>query len=100
MAQHLGVRYLRAPESPPSHAESAEELSRDAIAALPPALLAELRHAVITLDVDRISQTVGKVAQHDPALGSALARHAETYAYTAILRAVDGTKDGSGPASD
>jgi len=88
LQRHLGLRYLRAEAAPPPAGHSAE-LSKDAIAALPSALRAELLDAVTALNAKRISQAIAKVAEHDAPLGSVLAGYAERYAYTAILSAVE-----------
>jgi len=96
MARHLGVRYRRTePAAPLPGDPPVKEPSPGPIAALPAALRAELREALMTLNVNRISRAIEKVAEHDSALGSALARQAETYAYTAMLSAVEDAKEGS-----
>ncbi|MEO8369056.1 MAG: ATP-binding protein [Candidatus Solibacter sp.] len=86
----LGVRYSYEDAEPRLTAEPIAELRPDAIAALPAWLREELRDAVISLDVKRISRTVQKVSDHDAALGSVLARYAQGYAFTAMLAAVEG----------
>jgi hypothetical protein len=89
MARHLGVRYRRADAATRTPAEPTQALSLDAIAELPASLRSELRDAVLTLDVKRISQTIEKVAEHDAALSSMLARYAERFAYSPILKAIE-----------
>ncbi len=93
MERHLGVRYVRAEELPQPPGDPARELRNDAIASLPDALRSELRDAVTSLNAERISKIIAKVAEHDAALGSVLTRCAERYAYTAILTAVKAGED-------
>lgn len=93
MERHLGVRYRRDEGAPPSGWEPTAELSNAAIAALPAALRAELRNAVVTLNGERISRTIGQVAEFDPMLAAALARCAKTFQYTVILNAVEGSTE-------
>jgi CheY-like chemotaxis protein len=94
MARHLGLKY-RGPEHAKSGEQPISQLSSDAIAALPAALRSELRDAVVSLDLNRVLQTVEKVTQQDAALGSALANLAKSYSYTPILLAVDRARERS-----
>jgi len=89
MERHMGVRYRREAAAPQPVREPTSELRADAIAALPAELRAELRDAVATLNGERISRAIEKVAGHDAALGDMLARCAESYQYTAIFNAVE-----------
>jgi CheY-like chemotaxis protein len=91
MARHLGVRYVyrQCQECP----EAAEELRSDALAGLPEELRNELGTAVISLDVGRITEVIHRIAGFDAALGALLLRYAETFTYTAILRAVAAGKN-------
>jgi hypothetical protein len=59
------------------------------LAALPEKLRAELRDAIITLNVEHIAEVIERVGKADAAAGAVLARCAERFAYTAILRAID-----------
>jgi signal transduction histidine kinase/ActR/RegA family two-component response regulator len=92
MARHMGVRYRRTAAAPLLPCNPAVELRVDTIAALPAVLRAELRDALTALDVDWISRTVAKVAEHDADLSAALANLAKRYAYTAMLEAVECSK--------
>jgi CheY-like chemotaxis protein len=89
MTRHLGVRY-RCTEPARAAPEARAESKR--LAALPEELRTELRHAVIALNVERIAGVIGRVSERDPVLGAVLARCAERFAYTAILKAVEGCK--------
>jgi hypothetical protein len=83
------VRY-RCTEPARAAPEARAESKR--LAALPEELRTELRHAVIALNVERIAGVIGRVSERDPVLGAVLARCAERFAYTAILKAVEGCK--------
>ena len=86
----MGVQYRRAHPTVEATAESGiTKLSLEAMAALPASLRGELRSAVITLNAERISQAIGRVTEYDRALGSALRRYAQTFAYTPILNAIE-----------
>jgi signal transduction histidine kinase/DNA-binding response OmpR family regulator len=88
MARHLGVRYLYRADSV-STRESPSAPQPDALAALPQDLRGHLKDAVISLDVRRIASMINRVAERDATLGRMLARCAEGFAYTAILRALE-----------
>jgi CheY-like chemotaxis protein len=94
MARHLGVCYRLAETPPVSSAGPLAELRLEAIAALPADLRAALRDALTTLEANRISQALERVAEHDATLGSVLARYAEKFAYTAIYDAIKGVERG------
>jgi DNA-binding response OmpR family regulator len=90
MARHLGARYLyREAHAVP---ETTKELRPEALAELPEELRNELGSAIISLDVGRITEVIGRIAGFDDALGSLLFHYAETFAYTTILRAVAACK--------
>jgi hypothetical protein len=59
------------------------------MAALPHALRAEFRNAVIMLDRERITRIIGRISEWDSTLGSALARSAELLEYSAIFEAIE-----------
>jgi CheY-like chemotaxis protein len=87
MARQLGVRYRRKPAPVPE--ETSVEFRQEDLAALPQELRSELREALVALDVERISAAIAHVSEKDPPLGSALARCASRYAYTAMLSAME-----------
>ena len=89
MARHLGVRYRY---REPSFGEPALALCPADLAALPEELRAELRDALISLNRERIAEVIGRVSGRDATLGSALAGCAERFAYTAILKTIEGSK--------
>jgi len=87
MARHLGVRY-RYEKWDPS-AERPALLRPENLAELPLELRAELRAALTSLDGDRITRTVESIQAHDAPLAAVLARLADGYSYSAILKAID-----------
>jgi signal transduction histidine kinase/DNA-binding response OmpR family regulator len=93
MARQLGGRYHR--RAVAVAGEPVAELRPEDLAALPQELRAELREALLVLDVERISAAIDRVSQENAPLGSALARCASRYAYTAMLDAT--TLDIRGP---
>jgi hypothetical protein len=72
----------------PSHGESSVVLRPEELATLPEELRTVLRDAVLTLNAERIATVI----ERDAALGTALARCTERFAYTAILHAIEGRK--------
>jgi len=95
MARQLGVPYQR--KADPVDGEPVAELRPEDLAALPQEIRAELREALLALDVERISAAIDRVSQGNASLGSVLARCASRYAYTAILNA---TKIDKGQSSE
>jgi CheY-like chemotaxis protein len=93
MARQLGGRYQR--KAVAVAGEPVAELRPEDLAALPQELRAGLREALLALDVERISAAIDRVSQENAPLGSALARCASRYAYTAMLDAT--TPDIRGP---
>jgi signal transduction histidine kinase/DNA-binding NarL/FixJ family response regulator len=87
IARQLGVRYLYGEAAPAK--EPASALCQQALAALPEELRRELMKAVISLDTDYIAAAIGRVSEHDGALGKALERQAARFAYTKILNALE-----------
>jgi signal transduction histidine kinase/CheY-like chemotaxis protein len=90
MARHLGVRYRLSKAAPAG--EPSAVLRPEELASLPDELRAELQDAVITLNMERIARVIERVRQRDAALGAVLARCAERFTYTAILKALEGCK--------
>jgi signal transduction histidine kinase/CheY-like chemotaxis protein len=85
MARQLGFLYQG--KVVPVDVDPVEELRTEDMAALPQELRARLREALLALDVERISAAIDRVSQENAPLGSALARCASRYAYTAMLDA-------------
>jgi signal transduction histidine kinase/ligand-binding sensor domain-containing protein/CheY-like chemotaxis protein len=98
MARHLGVRYRRAEPLPESSEGPLAALRPADLAALPRELRDELANALITLDRARIANVIQRVSERNAALGVVLARHADRFAYTAMLHAVENSQ--SKPAGE
>jgi CheY-like chemotaxis protein len=87
MARHLGVRYQVGGGAAKPGNERAEKLMAKDLAALPDELRNALRDAVIMLNPARISTAIERISQENTALGSILARYADSYAYSEIFDA-------------
>ncbi|MFZ1827429.1 MAG: hypothetical protein WAW42_01385, partial [Candidatus Competibacteraceae bacterium] len=68
-------------------------LDRAALAALPEDLRRDLADALTILDPGRIDALIGRVAERDAALGQALRRHADNFAYGPIEEALRGESE-------
>jgi len=92
MARHLGARYRRVEALPVLPGEPQAVLRPTDFAALPEELRNELRNALISLDRERIAGVIQRVSERNAALGVVLTRHADRFAYTAILNVVESCK--------
>jgi hypothetical protein len=99
IARQLGVRYRRSETVPASLHTPAAAVSPQALAALPHALLAEFRNAVVLLDRERITRIIGRIWERDSELGSALARSAALLEYSAIFEAIENCQSKSDGAA-
>ena len=63
-------------------------VGQEQLADLPAQLRKELSDALISLDVRRITDVVGRISDQDAALGSALSKYTDEYAYSPILQAL------------
>jgi CheY-like chemotaxis protein/nitrogen-specific signal transduction histidine kinase len=88
LARQLGVRFIS--DQPPTARaiETFTDLDREALAALPSALRAELAEALVSLNAARIAGSIRRVAESNPALGGVLEHHAGQFRYTVILQAL------------
>jgi hypothetical protein len=59
---------------------------------LPETLRQELESAVTLLDIERIAGIIAQISEQNAGLGSALKHQADTFAYTPILRALEGCR--------
>jgi len=84
MARHLGIHYRSDNFVPTPPVESSTTLRPTAFASLPDDLVAELKNAVISLDVNQITAVIARVSELDAELGSALAFHANRLAFSKI----------------
>jgi CheY-like chemotaxis protein len=82
LARHLGVHYryegTATEKATGTWLRTARELARRT--------QKELADAVITLDSERITAVIGRIARENTALGGTLAQYAARYAYSAILQ--------------
>jgi CheY-like chemotaxis protein len=96
MAEHLGVRFVYEdlpvrpshPEYPLVDAPDAAELQA-AAAALPQAIVADLREATVEADLDLISDLIDQIRGFDERLGDALASLARDFKHDAILTLIE-----------
>jgi hypothetical protein len=93
MARRLGVSYRSENAAPTSSSvETTGILRREALAALPDELRAELTNAVLALNIHQITAVIKRVSKIDAGLGSALAFHADRFAFTQVLKALQDSK--------
>jgi len=90
MARHLRVRYLNDQPAEALGAESAGLLRPAALAALPAGLRRDLMEVVLSLDQQRIHAVIGRIAEIDGTLASALSSCDKRLDYTTILDAIEG----------
>ena len=98
MERHLGVRFVREGQDTGVPRNPAAQLRPPSLDGLPGELRAELRGAVVALDVKRIGEVVEKVRAHDAEMGSTLAGYASRYAFTKMLQLLDANGARSGAA--
>jgi len=84
MARHLNVRYRAEAVVLAPAVVSPATLRPETLAKLPDDLLADLKNAVVSLDVKRITAVITRVSERDAVLASALAFHADRSAFTKI----------------
>lgn len=99
MRRLLGVRYRHA-DTVPEREDRMQALNAEAVGQLPAPLRMKLRSALVTLDASQISEVVREVGEQDAALGFAMARYAEKFAYSPILKAVHAVKEESVASND
>jgi signal transduction histidine kinase/CheY-like chemotaxis protein len=88
LARQLGVRFLRETAPGGGTAASPTTLLPETLATLPAPLRAELRDALVNLDVARVDKLIRDVAMLDPGVGEVLGEHAGRFGYTTILGAL------------
>ena len=87
MARHLGVRYILQTSVVK---ERTAALRPEDLQTLPADLRRELTDAVTVLNTERVREVIAHISECDPALASTLTRHADRFAYTAVLEALRG----------
>ncbi len=82
---HLGVEYLHA--EPPSDLtqEGMAELAPDALAGWPRDVLAPMREAVVTADLDQLLASIDQAEARDPHVAKGLRQLAESFQYQKLL---------------
>ncbi len=85
LEKHLGVTYIREEATPASEKQTASPQWREALKSLPETLQGELADALVTLNADRISAAIGRIAELNPALGEMLEQKAGQFNYTEIM---------------
>ena len=95
LTRHLGLRFVDAEAAAASAAAPMGALGTEALASLPDELRGELTTALVSLEVTQIAALICRVAELNPALGDALADHADHLNYTAMLRALRAGSDHS-----
>ncbi len=91
MQKHIGVQYVY--ESSNSHQTSAAKaegrfLTAAAIAALPPELVGDLKHAILSVDLDLVAAQVEKIRSHNGGLADAIAQCIDNFEYDKILQLI------------
>ena len=93
LGRQLGVRFVHGDARPSATEEPPRALGPEVLAGLPPDIRAELRDAIVELDVVRIAAAIDRVSGVDPTVREFLARHAEQHAYTKMLGALRADDD-------
>jgi signal transduction histidine kinase/CheY-like chemotaxis protein len=91
MHKHIGVLYVY--DNSNSHQTSAAKgeeqlLASAAIAALPAELVADLKHAILSVDLVLIANQVEKIRSHNGGLADAIAESIDNFEYDKILQAI------------
>ncbi|GET39797.1 hybrid sensor histidine kinase/response regulator [Microseira wollei] len=91
MHKHIGVLYVY--DNSNSHQTSAAKgegrlLTSAAIAALPPELVADLKHAILSVDLVLIANQVEQIRSHNGGLADALAQCIDNFEYDKILQLI------------
>ncbi len=88
MSRQLDVTYIYQSE-PPVVEAAAVTLTADMLAVIPKALRQQLRDALISLDSEKIAESINQVIKVDATLGLALSHLADYFDYPSILDALD-----------
>ena len=86
LSKHLGVRFVHDDEQT-SHAKRVSPDMGD-LADLPAALLKELEHALVRLDIDLVTHVIANIGARHPSHADALGRMARDLQFGRILRLV------------
>jgi CheY-like chemotaxis protein len=83
--KHIGVRFIYAESTAASTETKVEILTPEAIAALPPDLVANLRQAIYNLDVELMQTLIAQIGELNQPLASAIASLAKDFKYRQLL---------------
>jgi signal transduction histidine kinase/CheY-like chemotaxis protein len=91
MHKHIGVLYIYdEPNSARSSVSNGEEqvLTSAAIAVLSPQLVAVLKHAILSVDLDLIVQQINQIRSHNEGLADAIAHCIDNFEYDRVLHLI------------
>jgi len=83
--KHIGVRFIYAESTAASTETKVEILTPEAIAALPPDLVANLRQAIYNLDVELMQTLIAQISELNQPLAIAIASLAKDFKYRQLL---------------
>jgi signal transduction histidine kinase/DNA-binding NarL/FixJ family response regulator len=83
--KHIGVRFVYAESTATSSETKVEILTPEAIAALPPDLVANLRQAIYNLDVELMQTLIAQISELNQPLATAIASLAKDFKYRQLL---------------
>ena len=95
LARHLGVRYEYEEQDKVLDDEGTmqEEVSPEALAALPEKIRAELRSHVVALDVEQAMAVIGQIGERDPGLAGPLRSLVEGFNFKRIQQLLQETEE-------
>ncbi len=85
MRTHLRVEYVYAEPADPKAREDAGELALDSLAGWPRGVVAPMREAVVTADLDQLLARIETVEARDPRIAQGLRRLAQGFQYQKLL---------------
>lgn len=91
--KHIGVRFVYAESTAASTETKVAILTPEAIAALPPDLVANLRQAIYNLDVELIQTLIAQISELNQPLATAIASLAKDFKYRQLLDLTQPTTD-------
>ncbi|MDX9974600.1 MAG: hypothetical protein RBU21_16565, partial [FCB group bacterium] len=93
LANHLGIRYQYAVESPATAETKTSELNVEQLRKLPRDITDRLSKAVELLDGPRILEVIRHIGDLDRELGECLRRMAENLQYRELLKVLDSLEE-------
>ena len=96
MHKHIGVRYIYENTSQANvlktNNRNQEVLTVNAFNALPQQLVAELKQAILNIDMDSIYNSIEKISLQDQLMGGAIANCIDNFEYDKVLNLIAETK--------